>query len=62
MLVVQFLTHPIQMKWISTTPTLEVALYLRPSSWQGWIKLFEIICELYSFANHFLEQFADHVE
>ena len=43
MLVVYFLTHLIQIKWVSATPTSKVDLCLRLPSWHGWKKLFKII-------------------
>ena len=42
-LIIQFLTHSIQMKWINTTSASWVDFCLRPSNWYRWIKLFEIV-------------------
>jgi len=42
-LMVRFLTHPEQTKWVSITFVFIVNLNFRPPSWLGWIKLLEII-------------------
>ena len=37
MLVKQFLTQPVCMRYVRTIPILVMNHYLRPPSWQGWI-------------------------
>ena len=38
-----FLVHPALMMWVSATPTSIVDLNLRPPSWLGWMKLFDVV-------------------